>query len=1167
MTIHAQIKRRQYDMLGRVLIGSLIVIAAALILFSGTLPSSAGSPSADVLATPKATATPRGPELAEMEATFTVGDIGQFASLPSVAVQRVEQDGTVVILDEGFEGDWPPPGWVAQLNWGASTCRAFAGSKSAWVEGSAGLACGSDYYNNENAFLIYGPFSLADATAASFTYQLWLNTYGGDYLCPMASLNGFDFYGICWYGTSNGWVEESLDLTGVPMLGNLAGQPAVWIALVWSTNDSLVKPEGAFFDEVQVTKTVGGPTVTPTYTHTPTRTPTVTRTPTLTPTPLPTPGWWWQIETVYDWAATACTSIALDSDGHPHISFSDGFTLKLASWDGNAWHVETVDSELWPGEYSSLVLDGADHPHIAYYDAFTNDDLKYAYWDGSTWQKETVESEGDVGKHTSLALDKDGYPHISYYDDTNDNLKYAYQDASGWHIETVDSKGWVGEYSSLALDESGYPHISYFDHTNYNLKYAYQDAAGWHIETVDSEGSVGYYTSLALDAGGNPHISYSSSPTCDLKYAHWDGGVWNIETVDSAGSCSPYYFLSNSSLALDGAAHPHIGYYNPNQEALWYARKDETTWHTEIVEGGDVGQGNSLALNAAGRPLISYVDDASGDLKLARWLDAPPTPTPTSTPTPTPVPPGQAQSYAPELAPAAGGGAIVVWYDDRYGPYNDVVFAHRFGSDGNPVWLTDVRVSAGPGTYDEMYPAIATDDDGNSFVVWQSGGYIYAQKLNSNGNHLWNADMVVYGWPSNAEKPRISLDQLGNWYVLWRTYWDACYGGPCPTIQLMKSGPGAWDEVRIVHRPGYDLELAVTSNGESRLVWREWQTYYGDFNIFGLSIDADGYRRWPNPVRINSDTGTAPQTRPRVAVNAAGDTYFVWADDKRNGNWDIYWDIYAQKFDVNVGHRLWANDVRVNSDAMSVPQTEPDLTIDTDGYVYVVWTDKRNGVADIYMQKLKPDGSRAWSPDLRINATSPADARSNPVVTVDPNGILYIAWESKLGNQHDIFMQSYTADGTRRWAADVVVEGQPPAPPPTSTPTLTPTATSTPTVTATPTPTATPVQPWMAWADPDTPLFVGPHGRQVTVNYGNIPTPATLAATLSGPVVFADDSQGLTANITDANGSYTLHLKPAAGATHGDTFTLEVTLAGLRLERAGTIAWEVYLPLILKRAP
>jgi hypothetical protein len=84
------------------------------------------------------------------------------------------------------------------------------------------------------------------------------------------------------------------------------------------------------------------------------------------------------------------------------------------------------------------------------------------------------------------------------------------------------------------------------------------------------------------------------------------------------------------------------------------------------------------------------------------------------------------------------------------------------------------------------------------------------------------------------------------------------------------------------------------------------------------------------------------------------------------------------------------------------------------------------------------------------------------------------------------------------------------------------------------------------------------------VLYGNIPAPAVLTATLSGPAVFADGSQVLTADVTSADGSYTFDLRPAADAVRGDTFTLEVTLAGLRLERAGAIAGELYLPLLLK---
>jgi hypothetical protein len=142
----------------------------------------------------------------------------------------------------------------------------------------------------------------------------------------------------------------------------------------------------------------------------------------------------------------------------------------------------------------------------------------------------------------------------------------------------------------------------------------------------------------------------------------------------------------------------------------------------------------------------------------------------------------------------------------------------------------------------------------------------------------------------------------------------------------------------------------------------------------------------------------------------------------------------------------------------------------------------------------------------------------------------------------------------------MAVEGPPGLPLPTSTPTHTPTATPTPTQT----PTATPIGPWLNWRDPDRPLLLPPRGATVVVDYGNIPLPATLTAGLSGPAVFADGSQVLTAGIAGANGSYTLYLRPAAGAGRGQPFTLEVTLAGLRLERAGTIGQEWYLPLLLR---
>jgi hypothetical protein len=174
------------------------------------------------------------------------------------------------LTQEGFEGAFPSAGWSVsdpgfeEYFWATRNCHAFTGSNSAWAMGGgssgSGLNCGGNYINDANAWMVYGPFSLADATAAELRVQLWLNSeYGYDFACLGASTDGNLFHFDCYTGTTQGnFLEEVLNLNQVYNVGSLLGQPSVWIAVWFKSDFSNFGPEGAFVDDVLLHKCVGG---------------------------------------------------------------------------------------------------------------------------------------------------------------------------------------------------------------------------------------------------------------------------------------------------------------------------------------------------------------------------------------------------------------------------------------------------------------------------------------------------------------------------------------------------------------------------------------------------------------------------------------------------------------------------------------------------------------------------------------------------------------------------------------------------------------------------------------------------------------------------------------------------------------------------------------------
>jgi N-acetylneuraminic acid mutarotase len=196
------------------------------------------------------------------------------ASEPSPSPPLIAQSsdfGWRRVMTETFEGTWPisPSRWLVrdfsdtdggEYLWGRRDCRPYQGGASAWCVGGGAdgslLPCFSNYPNNITNTVIYGPFDLMPATDAQFQFSLLLDTESNyhDLFGYAASRDGENFEGHARSGDATHWSPITLDLTNVPELGDLTGEPQVWITFVFRSDASINSYEGAFIDDMTIWK-------------------------------------------------------------------------------------------------------------------------------------------------------------------------------------------------------------------------------------------------------------------------------------------------------------------------------------------------------------------------------------------------------------------------------------------------------------------------------------------------------------------------------------------------------------------------------------------------------------------------------------------------------------------------------------------------------------------------------------------------------------------------------------------------------------------------------------------------------------------------------------------------------------------------------------------------
>ncbi|NOZ72154.1 MAG: peptidase S8 [Chloroflexi bacterium] len=298
-----------------------------------------------------------------------------------------------------------------------------------------------------------------------------------------------------------------------------------------------------------------------------------------------------------------------------------------------------------------------------------------------------------------------------------------------------------------------------------------------------------------------------------------------------------------------------------------------------------------------------------------------------------------ANTASPALAVGPRGETLAVWHAINGG---DSDIWASFRPAGSTTWIGPVQVntdSTPPKT--QQNPAVTITRDATMFVVWEDDrtgtpDIFWSRRLHGSSN--WEPAQRLH--PSSLgvqTQPAIASDAQGNVHVVWVEQ-----RGPVQLLLVshLQAGSSTWTIPEVVAAPMPATakparpDLVVSRRGQLIVAWEDSRHAATAPDIYYSQRALATASPWSSPQPINDDNGPAAQHKPHLALSP----YSVMAtwEDNRNGNSDIF---IAWFKDDGSG---WETNQRINTDTGTALQTDPDVAMDANGNAVVVWTDRRN---------------------------------------------------------------------------------------------------------------------------------------------------------------------------------------------------------------------------------
>ena len=324
-----------------------------------------------------------------------------------------------------------------------------------------------------------------------------------------------------------------------------------------------------------------------------------------------------------------------------------------------------------------------------------------------------------------------------------------------------------------------------------------------------------------------------------------------------------------------------------------------------------------------------------------------------------------------KIIQTSDGDFIITWDDGRGIDYN--IYAQKFDSRGNPQWTLDgIPVCNASGAQFHNRPF--SDGYGGVYILWWDGRSgtdfdIYAQRIDSSGAPLWDVDGIPIS--------NLGGDQIG---------FDVCSDG-----LISDGGPGG---------------IIVT--------WQDEREGNNLWDIYAQRITLNGVTLWDDNGTVVCNA-TERQTNPKIVPDYNGGAFISWTD-RRSGSTDADRDIYITRIN-SAGDIYWTK----NGIVVCSASGEQSYQFMINGWLesaIIMWTDRRDGEPDIYVQHIDKYGVRYWGGNGMAVCTADGDQGAHALCS-DGNYGAIVAWVDERDDvgsfDYDVYAQHINISGVIKW--------------------------------------------------------------------------------------------------------------------------------------------------------